>query len=62
METFEERKGAEDMEKESSALSVIDFLLTSFIFLPHSLSSPTSSSPPFLYPPLFMILTQKDQA
>nr|XP_031537933.1 probable guanine nucleotide exchange factor MCF2L2 isoform X6 [Vicugna pacos] len=33
METFDDCEGAEDMEKESSALSVIYFLLTSFIFL-----------------------------
>lgn len=68
METFEEPEGAEEMEKESSALSVIYFLLSSFIFLLHSYSSASlaSSSPPFLSLPFlsslfFLILTQKDQ-
>lgn len=54
METFEDCEGAEDMEKESSSLSVIYFLLTPFHILPRSCSSASpassSSSHPFLPP------------
>lgn len=63
MDTFDDCEGAEDME-ESSTLTVIDFLVTSFIFSlrpvhelplpPLPLSSPLSL--------LFMILTLQDLA
>ena len=44
METFDHPEGAEDMEKENSALSVIYFLLISFIFSLNSISSATPAS------------------
>ena len=43
METFDHPEGAEDMEKENSALSVIYFLI-SFIFSLNSISSATPAS------------------
>lgn len=64
METSEEPEGAEEMEKENSALSVIYVFLTSFVFLPHSYPS-ASPSCRFLslFPlsPPFHKFTQKDQ-
>ena len=64
METSVSCEGAEDLEKESSVLSVIYLLLTSFVFSltpVHQLLLPVL---PLTFPfrPPFTILTHKDPA
>lgn len=64
METSVNCEGAEDLEKENSALSVTYFLLTSFVFsltLVHQRLLPVLSLP-FSFRPPFTILAHKDPA